>query len=368
MSKQTLLNFPGVLRASNREALAPINLTAPVISGTFVLSVTNGTYEDDGFAITFTYQWKRGGVDIVGATDSEYILVEADDGQNITCVVTATNIYASTNTESNTVVGALDFDFTFGASSEPINDDYAGNVVRLRRSSDNAELDFTADELTDGTLTTWQGEDTVFVVTFYDQSVNAYNATQVSASLQPRLSTDVASVLAVRYDGSDDYLDMGNPELLQANANKTILAWATREQITGVSQALFGAGYLASVNGGGINVGANDFAAIQFRTGGTAAGATSDPTTIPINDWNLISGVRLGNDTILYLNGVEVGRTTQALSDITPTRIWAIGARVSATVSFYTQGSIDNTMVFTRALTASENLAIYNRQKTRFGK
>jgi hypothetical protein len=264
MSLTTILNFPGVLQAGNYKAVAPVNLTAPVINGTFGLSVTNGTYEASP-TITFTYQWKRGGVDIVGATDSVYILVEADDGQNITCVVTATNRYGSTNTTSNTLVGQYDFDFTFGASSEPINDDYAGNVVRLRRSSDNAELDFTADELTDGTLTTWQGADTVFVVTFYDQSVNAYNATQASASLQPRLSTDVASVLAVRYDGSDDYLDMGNPALLQANANKTILAWATREQITGVIQALFGAGYLDSAsNGGGIYVSASNFAAYSI--------------------------------------------------------------------------------------------------------
>jgi hypothetical protein len=54
--------------------------------------------------------------------------------------------------------------------------------------------------------------------------------------------------------------------------------------------------------------------------------------------------------------------------NITPNFNWLIGARESTATGLYTQGSIDNTMVFTRALTASENLAIYNRQKTRFGK
>ena len=43
------------------------------------------------------------------------------------------------------------------------------NVVRVRRS-DNAESDFTADEITDGTLTTWTGANDGFVTTLYEQS------------------------------------------------------------------------------------------------------------------------------------------------------------------------------------------------------
>jgi len=36
---------------------------------------------------------------------------------------------------------------------------YSGSVVRVRRSSDNAEADFTATEILDGTLTDWVNED-----------------------------------------------------------------------------------------------------------------------------------------------------------------------------------------------------------------
>lgn len=46
------------------------------------------------------------------------------------------------------------------------------NVVRLARSSDSTERDFTAAELLDGTLTTWAGSDTAYVADFYDQSGN----------------------------------------------------------------------------------------------------------------------------------------------------------------------------------------------------
>lgn len=60
------------------------------------------------------------------------------------------------------------------------------NVVRVRRSSDSAESDFTADEITDGTLTTWTGANDGFVVTWYDQA-GSNNATQTTATAQPKL-------------------------------------------------------------------------------------------------------------------------------------------------------------------------------------
>ena len=47
------------------------------------------------------------------------------------------------------------------------------NVVRVRRSGDLAESDFTADEVSDGTLLSWVTASGTFgnVVTWYDQSV-----------------------------------------------------------------------------------------------------------------------------------------------------------------------------------------------------
>ena len=64
------------------------------------------------------------------------------------------------------------------------------NVVKIRRSSDNAEQDFTAAEITDGTLTTFTGTGLTndgFVTIWYDQSGNGNNATQTTANLQPKL-------------------------------------------------------------------------------------------------------------------------------------------------------------------------------------
>ena len=60
------------------------------------------------------------------------------------------------------------------------------SVVRVRRSSDNAESDFTATEVSDGTLAAWVGAgNDGFVRTWYDQSGNNRNVGQTTTTYQP---------------------------------------------------------------------------------------------------------------------------------------------------------------------------------------
>jgi hypothetical protein len=62
------------------------------------------------------------------------------------------------------------------------------SVVRVRRNSDNAEQDFAATEVSDGTLAAWVGAgNNGFVQTWYDQSGNNKNAIQTSSILQPTI-------------------------------------------------------------------------------------------------------------------------------------------------------------------------------------
>ena len=88
---------------------------------------------------------------------------------------------------------------------------YTGDVVRVRRSSDNAEADFNPTEINDGTLTTWTGANDGFVTTWYDQSGNSLHATQSTAANQPKIVSAGSVILengqsAIDFDGSDDYL------------------------------------------------------------------------------------------------------------------------------------------------------------------
>jgi hypothetical protein len=63
---------------------------------------------------------------------------------------------------------------------------YTGAVVRVRRSSDNAEADFTASQVND--IAAWVGSgNDGFVRTWYDQAGSGRHAQQSTSGLQPRI-------------------------------------------------------------------------------------------------------------------------------------------------------------------------------------
>ena len=85
------------------------------------------------------------------------------------------------------------------------------NVVRVRRSSDNTEQDFTATQVTDGTLTTFCGAGDGFVRTWYDQSGNGNHLGQSITANQPTIvgSGSIVTVNTkpgIQIDGSNDFL------------------------------------------------------------------------------------------------------------------------------------------------------------------
>ena len=88
------------------------------------------------------------------------------------------------------------------------------SVVRVRRSNDNTEQDFTSTEITDGTLTTFTGANDGFVAVWYDQSGNSNNSAQATATTQPKLVSSGVVILdnglpAIDYDASgSDYLSL----------------------------------------------------------------------------------------------------------------------------------------------------------------
>lgn len=88
----------------------PVNTVAPVVSGTATfgqtLTTTNGTWTGLP-APTFTYQWQRVTTNISGATSSTYVLVAADVGNTIRCVVTATNAISAVSANSNSTASVV---------------------------------------------------------------------------------------------------------------------------------------------------------------------------------------------------------------------------------------------------------------------
>lgn len=95
---------PGGAVPPNWQAVVPINAILPAITGTELteetLTCDDGTWIN---ADSYTYQWYQNDTAIDGATDNEYEIVIDDEGQTLTCRVTASNEGGSASADSNTV-------------------------------------------------------------------------------------------------------------------------------------------------------------------------------------------------------------------------------------------------------------------------
>lgn len=233
---------PSLPATSNTIALpsyAPVNTVAPAVTGVAIVSQTlscsTGTWTNSP---SFTYQWQRGGVDIGGATNNTYLLVAADAGQTIRCVVTASNgVGAPVSANSNNVSVYASFldvantgsQVAFSPAMLLRGAHYGSPIIRLRRTGDNAELDFGVG--TDGLLDTaavltWVaaggGTQGALAVTIYDQSGNARNATNATPTEQAvvvssgALANPFGTNLrpALTFDGTNDFYDFGNAQLI----------------------------------------------------------------------------------------------------------------------------------------------------------
>jgi hypothetical protein len=94
---------------------------------------------------------------------------------------------------------------------------YTGNLIRVRRSSDNAEqdigyIDNANRDLDVSALTSFCGASNGFVTTWYDQSGNAKNATQTTAGNQPQI---VISGSVITENGKPNILWNGTTSFLK---------------------------------------------------------------------------------------------------------------------------------------------------------
>lgn len=130
----------------------PINTASPTVSGSTTqgqtLSVTNGSWNTNlAYAPTsYTYQWKRAGSNISGATSSTYATVTADIGNSITCTVTAVNNRGtlSANSSNGITIVASTYTLTYNGNggivlgnSSTSTTVTAGSAVSLPSASRN---------------------------------------------------------------------------------------------------------------------------------------------------------------------------------------------------------------------------------------
>ena len=139
---------------------------------------------------------------------------------------------------------------SFAFSMRVLESDYTGSLVRLRRSSDNAEKDFLwgDNDIVDvAAINTWRNGSNVFVHIWYDQSGLGRDAVQTTRNRQPRFYPD-ATMPYFQGDGSNDHLTVDTPNGIQDVTNNgnqgtvlTVMNATTRSQhsfgvLTGVDR------------------------------------------------------------------------------------------------------------------------------------
>jgi hypothetical protein len=224
--------------------------------------------------------------------------------------------------------------YRFGAAAPLLLDLYPGaaaayslrqlrtgvtSVVRVRRSSDNTEADFTAAEVTNGTLAAWVGAgNNGFVRTWYDQSGNSRDATMSVTTQQPQIvSAGVLSVVNSKpglfFDGTNDYLSFSEINLDAATFSAVSLRTSSNQY-----QSIFAVGN-PSQSYGSISLSVNN-------------DSSYGPLIVPVraNSTTHAKGGLLRQNAQRLITGTWDGVSNTALSSF---GIWDNGAGVSLSSS-----------------------------------
>lgn len=183
---------------------------------------------------------------------------------------------------------------------------YTGNAIRVRRSSDNTELNigFVGGDLDTSALTTFCSGTDGFVTTWYDQSGNAYNFTQTTAANQPQIVSGGSVITEnskpiISIDDSNDFLRSN----VIFGANNTIFSVFKNNDTQGVVYS-------------GTNIGSDFIYAYRVNTGSIASGVTISSTyknsvlQTLTNQTSVLNAINMGAQILWssFLSSVNVAR------------------------------------------------------------
>lgn len=199
------------------------------------------------------------------------------------------------------------------------------SVVRVRRSSDDAEQDFTAAQVSDGTLESFCGVGDGFVATWYDQSGNGNDLTQSVADNQPKI-VDGGSYLddGLKFDGVNDvfnYLDSGTTD------DASIFTVSTRGTITNDSSRT--AGYKGSAANAKLTFAQANDGSLRFD----GAAAITSSLTLPASGLYLRSSFKTLTTAKDFVNGSS--NIDESISLVPTTKQYSLaGVRADGNVAF----------------------------------
>jgi hypothetical protein len=234
---------------------------------------------------------------------------------------------------------------------------YAGACMRLRRASDDAEVDIGFDGagwLDEAATRAHLGAASGFVVTWYDQSGNARHATQAAAAAQPRLANagaidrlNARPVLV--FDGTDDTL--------------AVASWGAIAQpftrLMVVTQPVMQVSHLVNSEGGSPNTAdvTADVASMSMY-----AGAGANNRTVAAGDRLVRSSVFNGASSISVHNGVSVGPTDAGADGYAGITLGSFNG-----AAFFARMNMAELIIINAAMDAPDRAAIEKNAGLAFG-
>jgi hypothetical protein len=213
---------------------------------------------------------------------------------------------------------------------------YTGNLIRVRRSSDNTEQDIgynSSNVLDETALTSFVGAGNGFITTWYDQSGNGYNTVQTTAANQPRIvnsgtvDKENSKPCAV-FDGSNDFVaTTGTP--FSATSN-TLIA-VSKQSALGSYKRLFNIGNFAAGRYLGSDNNTNDMLAIFNNSTFTCSGGVSLSQNVSIM-------YNSGTSGVLRNNGLQVNTVTASAASYSSKNLF-IGNDEQSNVGYFWNGT-----------------------------
>jgi len=185
-----------------------------------------------------------------------------------------------------------------------------------------------------------------------------YGATQVDGKINKALS----------FDGVDDYVDCGDKSDFDFSSNDfTLSAWVyPMGQVGGWTRNI-----ITKWNTGS-NKGTNEFLLSFYGTAGgtrhpifaiesgTTTYSCDSPEEIPLKQWSYILGKREGDYLHIYVNGVLKNSTY--IGNVSVNNVGrSLNLGRLGISGYYFNGSIDEVMIFNRALSLEEINKLYKR-------
>ena len=199
--------------------------------------------------------------------------------------------------------------------------------------------------------------------TWADISGNGNNGTMVNG---PTFGT--ASGGQITFDGVNDYVELGTNTSLNL-INISISVWVKPTTTTDYIPVIGRYHNTTTYNGWELYYFKSTN---KFYFGGRESSSSylqvMSNNTYSINNWYNITGVKLGNVWSLYVNGVLDNSLTLGSGTIAfGTNSIQIGGLITSSASYYGKSDISQSIIYNRALSATEITQNFNATKSRFG-